>query len=330
MPPSPAVQQAAGPDLLVLGEVMRVLVAEPGEALARADRFRSTVGGAEGNVAIAVARLGVRAAWVGRVGGDDAGDYVLRRMRAENVSVDHVGIDTDGFTGLLMRNSSAHGAISVAYHRTASAGSRVDAELVRAAWAAGRPRLVHVTGITAMMSPTSRQALDQLVSLAHADGIPVSFDINLRLRLAAVDQWRATVPAVASTADIVFASDAELALLSDEAPLTAARQLIDDGVGAVVLKNPDHSCTVLTADGAVTQQPLARHVVDPVGAGDALVAGYLSGYLGGATPADCLLRGAAVAAFAVETWSDTEELPTAAELEQFLVAQHTGAEQVLR
>lgn len=329
MRPHPAAQ-AAGPDLLLLGEVMRVLVAEPGEALARADSFRSTVGGAEGNVAIGAARLGLRTAWVGQVGGDDAGEYVLRRMRAENVAVDHVGVDTDGFTGLLIRNSSSHGAISVAYHRTGSAGSRVDAELVRTAWAAGRPRLVHVSGITAMMSTTSMKALDQLLSLAKADGVPVSFDINLRLRLAPVDRWRAIVPTVAAAADIVFAGTAELALVSADAPLAVADQLIDGGVGAVVLKNPDHSCTVLTADGAVTQKSLARHVVDPVGAGDALVAGYLSGYLGGADPADCLLRAAAVAAFAVETWSDTEGLPTAAELEQFLAALHTGGEQVLR
>lgn len=323
----------AEPDLLVLGEVMRVLVAEPGEALARADHFRSTIGGAEGNVAIGAARLGLHAGWVGKVGADDAGAYVLRRMRAEGVGVDQVGVDANGFTGLLIRNTSAHGAISVSYHRAGSAGSTVEPELVQRAWTAGTPRMVHVSGITAMLSASSLAAVKEFVASATRSGVPVSFDVNLRLRLAPIDRWRSVLPPIAAAADILFAGDAELALLADrpdEQPTSTVQRLIDNGVTAVVLKNSDHSCTVVTADGTATQRPLARQVVDPVGAGDALVAGYLSGQLSGATPAESLRRGAAAAALAVQAWSDTDGLPTAAELEHFLAATDTGREQVLR
>ncbi|WP_051266623.1 sugar kinase [Nakamurella lactea] len=319
----------AGPDLLTLGEVMRVFVAEPGDAVARAERFRSSIGGAEGNVAIAVARLGLRASWVGNVGTDDAGSYVLRRLRAEGVDVDGVGV-VDGFTGMLIRNSSADGAISVSYHRAGSAGSRLDADLVRRAWAQGVPRAAHVSGITGLLSGSSLDAVRELMTLADDAGVPVSFDVNLRTRLAPLDAWRTVIPELAGRADLVFAGEAELALVEQGEPLAVARGLCERRAKAVVLKNSDHTCTVVTADGVLTQPPLARRVVDPVGAGDGLVAGYLTGFLAGDGPAECLRQGAAVAAFAVGGWSDTEDYPTPAELAGFLASLDGGVEQVLR
>lgn len=322
--------EPASCDLLAFGEVMRVLVAEPGEALARAERFRSTIGGAEGNVAVALARLGLRTSWVGNVGDDDAGSYVLRRLRAEAVDVQQAGVLPGEFTGLLIRNSSADGAISVSYHRAGSAGSQLNTELVRRAWAAGPPRAVHVSGITAMLSPQALAATHELMSLAETAGVPVSFDVNLRTRLAPIAAWQAEMPGLAARADIVFAGDAELALIDDSDPLAAARALCAGRAEAVVLKHSDHTCSVVTADGVITQPPLARRVVDPVGAGDGLVAGFLSGYLAGAPAAESLRRAAAVAAFSVGSWSDTEDYPSEPELLGFLASLDGGVEQVQR
>ena len=322
---------AQQPRVLVLGEVMRVLVAEPGDTVDRAERFRSTIGGAEGNVAAALARQDVPAAWVGRVGDDDAGRYVLRRMRAEGVDVADVTVDRSSFTGLLIRNTSAHGAISVTYHRAGSAGSRVSAADVARAWERQRPSLVHVTGISALLSDEALGAVVELLDRAAADDVPVSFDVNLRLRLAPAERWRDVVPPLVSRAQIVFAGDAELAVLAPDAgPQVSAQQWLAGSAEVVVVKNGDHTCTAFTADGEVTQPTLVRSVVDPVGAGDALVAGFLAAHLTGADAAGCLARGAAAAAFAVQHWSDTEGLPTGSELDAFVAAIGRTGEQVLR
>lgn len=322
--------------VLVLGEVMRVLVADDGAALARAEAFRSTIGGAEANVAVGLARLGFPAAWLGRVGDDDAGAYVLRRLRAEGIDVS-LARTTPGFTGLLLRNSSSHGAISVSYHRAGSAGASLDADHVDSAWAAGPPRLVHVTGITAMLSPAANGAVRRVVELAERDGVPLSFDVNLRLRLAPAEQWPAVLAPLARSASLVFAGADELDLLPGGRE-QAVEELLAAGVRAVIRKDHDHSATVAWSDGhpgsggaagSARQTPLAKAVVDPVGAGDALVAGYLSGYLRELPPAECLRRGAAVAAFAIGNWSDTDGLPSVAEVERFLAA-FEGGEQVMR
>lgn len=328
-----ATSGAVEPGVLVLGEVMRVLVAEPGDALARADRFRSTIGGAEANVAVALSRMGFPAAFVGALGADDAGDYVLRRLRAEGVGVGAVVRDDSAPTGMLLRNTSGFAPISVAYHRAGSAGSKVSAAAVRAAFAAAPPGLVHVTGITPMLSAAALTATEALLDLARDAGSIVSFDVNLRTRIAPVEHWQQTIPAIARRAEIVFVGDSELAVvdpaLADQ-PVALAESLLDGGARIVVLKNPDHTCTAVTADEQVTQESLVRTVIDPVGAGDALVAGFLAGQLRADDLAASLLRGAAVAAHAVEGWSDTESLPTAAELDAFLRGLGATGEQVLR
>lgn len=317
--------------VLVLGEVMRVLVAEPGDAVDRAERFRSTIGGAEGNVAAALARQGVPARWVGRVGDDDAGRYVLRRMRAEGVDVVDVTLEESSFTGLLIRNTSAHGAISVTYHRAGSAGSLVSATDVARAWERQRPALVHVTGITAMLSHDALGAVVALLDRAAADDVPVSFDVNLRLRLAAADRWRAVLPALVSRARIVFAGDGEIDVLAPgRTQAEVVREWLAGAAEVVIVKNGDHTCTAFTAGGELTRPSLVRAVIDPVGAGDALVAGFLGAYLAGADPDGCLTRGAASAAFAVQHWSDTEGLPTGPELDAFVAAIGNAGEQVLR
>lgn len=323
--------RAEQPSVLVLGEVMRVFVASGGDSVDRADHFRSTIGGAEGNVAAALARQGIAARWVGRVGDDDAGRYVLRKMRAEGVEVADVAIDPTSFTGMLIRNSSSHGAISVTYHRARSAGSLVDAADVARAWERQQPSLVHVTGISAMLSSNSLRAVVQLLDLAAAQHVPISFDVNLRLRLASGERWREVLPALVARAQIIFAGDAEIAVLApDRDPADVARQWLEGGVETVVVKNADHSCTAHTAAGAVTQASLVRTMADPVGAGDALVGGFLRGHLAGATAADSLLLGAATAACSVQHFSDTEGLPTAAEVDALVAVIGKTTEQVLR
>jgi 2-dehydro-3-deoxygluconokinase len=118
-------------------------------------------------------------------------------------------------------------------------------------------------------------------------------------------------------ASIIFASEQELRLLSADPQATApqaAGELLGDGAAAVVVKRGAEGATAYTADGAVSVPARRVRVADVIGAGDAFVAGYLSGVLDGLDVTGCLSRGAAVSAFAVATIGDWEGLPTRAEL----------------
>jgi len=82
-------------DVVTLGEAMVGLVASDVGPLAEARRFEPHVAGAEANVAVGLARLGHRAAFIGRVGSDGFGTAIVRRLRGEGVDVANLRVDPD-------------------------------------------------------------------------------------------------------------------------------------------------------------------------------------------------------------------------------------------
>ncbi|MEU1790105.1 sugar kinase [Streptomyces sparsogenes] len=320
---------ASGPDVVTCGEAMLLLLAEPGVPLERAAHFRRSVAGAESNVAMGLARLGHRARWLGRVGADPAGRAVLRELRAEGVDVAHAGVDEQAPTGLLLRDSHPHRAIDVQYYRSGSAGSRLAPEHIPAEAVAGA-RLVHISGITPMLSPTAAAATDRLIELARAAGAEVSFDPNVRRKLGGAAQWARTAGRLLREADLVLAGEDELELLTARSADEAAAELLDGRAHSVVIKRADRSATALTAGGRWDQPPYPVPVTDPVGAGDAFAAGYLSARLRGLSESRALAEAACVAALVVQSATDTDGLPSADGRERALAAFEDGADPVHR
>ncbi|WP_326956622.1 sugar kinase [Amycolatopsis sp. NBC_01286] len=290
-------------EVVTLGEAMRLLLAEPGVALRRAHTFTSSVAGAETNVAVGLARLGHGVRWLSRVGDDPSGAHVLATLRADGVDVSRVEVDPEHYTGFLLRDTE-----TVEYHRSGSAASRLSAAYVREAGLDGA-RLVHVSGITAMLSPGACEAVEALFALARASGAWVSFDPNVRLKLGRPERWRETVGPLLTRADLVFAGEEELELLGQ-----TPDALLAGRAHTVVVKQRDKIARAVTAEGSWKQDSLVTRVVDPVGAGDALTSGYLSAWLRGASPAEALHAGAACAARVVGTRTDLEGLPDRREL----------------
>ncbi|MEO3754816.1 sugar kinase [Streptomyces sp. B6B3] len=315
---------AGAPEVVVCGETMELLLAEPGVPLAQATTFRRSIAGAESNVAAGLARLGHAVRWLGRVGDDPSGRFVLSRLRADALDVSHAVVDPAAPTGLLLRDCHAARPVDVQYHRAGSAASRLRPEEFGAEQLAGA-RLLHLTGITPMLSDTARAATDRLLTLAAEQGVTISLDPNVRLKLGDRERWREVVGPLLERADIVLAGADELDLLAPATPAAAQ---------TVVVKHPDKSAschtTGATAGATATQPAFAVPVADPVGAGDAFAAGFLSGWLRGIAPARALAEAAAVAALVVQCPTDTDGLPDRAGLERALATLADGAEAVHR
>ena len=300
--------QAAGVEVVTLGEVMALLLAEGSDALASATRFDLSAAGAEGNVAVGLARLGHRVALWTCLGEDALGDGVLRSLRGEGVDVSGVRRVPDRPTGLLLRDAPLGRPVTVAYYRSGSAGAALGPQDVQPAVLA-RARLLHLTGITAVLSDTSQQAVLAAAEQARAAGVTVCVDPNLRLRLAPVEQWRARLDPLLRLADVVLTGRDELELLSGGAD---PHWLLDRGAGTVVVK--DGAAGAYETDGRTELRAAARSVpvVDPVGAGDAFAAGWLSGWLRGVPAQRRLDEAAVVAGCVVSARGDLPGLPTAA------------------
>ncbi|GAA3941586.1 sugar kinase [Actinomadura viridis] len=320
---------SGAPEVVTCGEAMLLLLAEPGVPLARARRFTGSVAGAESNVAIGLARLGHSVRWIGSVGADPAGDTVLSTMRAEGVDTSRVTVHPTAPTGLLLRDSHATRGIDVQYHRAGSAASTLAPESVHAPLSSGT-RLLHLTGITAMLSDSTHRLTRYLIDAARDRGVMISFDPNVRHKLGTPDRWRAVVGPLLTRADLVLAGADELELLTGQDAERAVHTLRDGGVDGVVVKYPDKSAVLTNAAGTRTQPAFPVSVTDPVGAGDAFAAGLLSALLRGVPPGRALAEAATVAALVVQSTTDIDGLPTPAQRDRAFAHLVDHAESVHR
>jgi 2-dehydro-3-deoxygluconokinase len=301
--------------LLALGETMVLLTTPTVGRLRHAGSLILGVAGAESNVAIGVRRLGCPAAFVGRVGDDELGELIIASLRAESLDVSGVIRDRAAPTSLMLKERRTADLVRVIYYRQHGPGAQLvpddlNADQVRAAG------VLHITGITPALSRSARDAVQHAVDLAHQASVPVSFDVNYRSALWGPDEAAAVCRDLARQADLLFAGDDEAELLGlGGDPTDLARGLATLGGGHAVVKLGPRGA-VACVDGAVhavDAVPVA--VVDPVGAGDAFVAGYLAETLRGRPIEERLRTAAACGAFAVTVPGDWEGLPDRGELD---------------
>ncbi|MGX6606869.1 sugar kinase [Micromonosporaceae bacterium Da 78-11] len=295
--------------VFTFGETMGLVAADGIGPLAHARSFSLGIGGAESNVAIGVARLGGAATWLGRVGPDATGALITARLTGAGVRT--LAIADGSFTGLMVRYRRSGEYAQVDYHRAGSAGSRLSPADIPADEVRGAA-ILHVTGITPTLSDTARAAVFHAVETAQAAGVPVSIDVNYRAKLWSRFDAAPVLRDLVSRADVVFAGPQEAALFVDRADLPAGLAAL--GPTEVIVKDGGRGCTALIDGKRYSAPALSVTVVDPVGAGDAFVAGYLADRLAGAEPEARLVTAIAAGAFAVTVPGDCEGLPDRAEL----------------
>lgn len=315
-PPTP-------PDVVTFGEALAVFSAEPGTPLAAATTFRRSIAGAELNLAVGLSRLGHRVSWFGRVGDDAHGRLVLRELRGEGIDISRVTVDPAGPTGLLVRDAHAERVIDVSYFRSASAGSRlrpddVDADHVHSA------RVLAVSGVTAAISDTALAAVRYAVDAARAAGVTVVLDPNIRYRLAPLESQVRVLRELSTRVDVVLAGEDEAMAItgSRKAQGEADEWFLSQGCSTVVFKAGADGAWATDGSTWWTQPAFPVHVVDPVGAGDAFAAGFVSSLLDGLSLPEALERAAACGALNVSVAGDFEGSPTRPELTTFLEGNH--------
>ncbi|MER5204595.1 sugar kinase [Streptomyces sp. NPDC002825] len=314
------------PDVVCLGESMvAFLPTRPGR-LADVPSFTRAIGGAESNVACALAAAGHRVQWVGRVGRDGFGEHLVDTIAGYGVDVGAVGRDPHRPTGAYFRTDEdrATAAHEVVYYRAGSAASAMSPATVPYESVAGA-RILHVTGITAALSADCLALMRELT--APRAGRPlVSFDVNHRTGLWHDGRAAEVLLELARGADVVFVGADEAEALWGAVDPAGVRAVLPEpavlvvkggGGGAVAFERRAASFPTpglrpapraSNAGGADVQPPIpgsggpptppgvgggvgrdtVTHtpaprvtVLSPVGAGDAFVAGFLSGTLRG-------------------------------------------------
>lgn len=292
--------------------------------------------GAESNVCLDLQRLavpGLETVWVSKLGMDEQGDTILRSLdgRTTVAAPQIQGIPS----GIAYVNHLHDGSIVKSYRRKGSAASTVTFHEVRPHLADADA--LHVTGITPALSPTTHDTVFQAIEYAAENGIPVTFDVNYRQPI-----WD---PADARPVfDEMLPYSSVFKVGHDEAETVWGWGLSAEEYARRFQRINDRLVIVTRdADGAIACDGtnLVEHpgylidFVDPVGAGDAFIAGFLAEIFRQGTlksffsasddeRREVLERSLAVAnvcgALICTRRGDTEAMPTADEVAAFLHA----------
>jgi ribokinase len=277
--------------------------------LARA--FKMGPGGKGANAAAAIAKLGAESILVGSVGDDTFGQTELQALKDLDVRIDGVKIDPNEPTGIAV--------------------IMVDDE--------GENTILVVIGANAALTPDDARAAlrswwDQL------DAIQINFEIPQSVVAAVIEEARQRgVPAVLDAgpprsfdrdtwakANIISPNRLETESLvgrsieTEEDLIRAAREILESGPDAVVLKRGSEGSLVCTSQGIVAVPAFEVETIDTTGAGDAFTAALTVGIAEGKSLEEAVLFGSAAGALAVTRLGTMPAMPTRSEVDQFLLS----------
>lgn len=269
------------PEVVTCGELLIDFVAtEVGVTLAQATLFQKAPGGAPANVAVGLARLGHRVGFLGQVGDDEFGHFLVDTLQSHGVDVSSVCFSSEARTALAFVSLLAEGERDFMFYRHPSADMLWQREDVDPAYLAST-RIFHY-GSLSLIPEASRNATFTALTYARRNGAVISYDPNLRLplwpsaeeaRVGILEGWR--------YAEIIKVSEEELHFLSSEEQTLeeAAQSLWHEHLRLLVVTQGKAGCTYFTHDFSGHLPGFVVEPKDTTGAGDGFVAGMLSGLL---------------------------------------------------
>jgi len=323
-----------GPDVICLGRAAVDLYGQQvGGRLEDVQSFARYLGGSSGNLAVGLARLGLRPAMLTRVGDEHLGRFVREQLAREGVDVSHVRTDVRRLTGLVVLGIAGPDSFPHVFFRTDCADMGLACEDFDEAWIASS-RALSVTG-THLSTLATRAAVLQAMRWARSHGRRVVLDIDYRpvlwgvvsagagedrsLRAQAATE---ALQEVLSLCDLVVGTEEEFRIAggheSVQGALAAVRRLTD---AAVIVKRGPAGCDVHEGNGSsgVTVVPgFPVEVLNVLGAGDAFLSGVLAAWLAGEPLARSAVLGNACGALVVSRHGCSPAMPTRVEVDEFL------------
>jgi 2-dehydro-3-deoxygluconokinase len=297
-------------DVVGLGETMLYFLGEEYGLLRYNQWFEKFVGGTESNTLISLAKLGFKTGWVSRLGEDEFGINIRNFVRGHGVDVSRVALDPTAPTGVFFVEKNANDENRSFYYRAGSAATRMNFAELDLDYIIGF-RMLHLTGITAVLSDACRDLVARLIPAAKKAGTIVSFDPNLRLRLAGIDRFRDLILPLIPLVDVFLPTQKELELLMDTGDLDAAiEKTLRLGSRRLVIKRGASGALSVRGDIRVDQPayPLKK-VVSSMAAGDAFNAGYAAAVLLNWDEGEALRLANFMGAMAASAWGPNEGIP---------------------
>ncbi len=263
-------------DIVVVGELNADLIlsgdVEPafGQVERLVSRADLTIGSSAGIFACGAARLGLRTAFIGKVGVDPFGEFMRKAISQRGVDARGVRVDPAVSTGLSVILNRGNDRAILTYPGSIPLlrFDEVDLDLL------GQARHLHLGSYYLLDS--LRPDAPRLFAEAHRRGLSVSIDTNYDPQL----RWDGGIQAALAEADLFFPNETELLAISRANDLMSGMQAIARlGPGVIVKRGAQGAAGLWRGDYQEAGTLPAVQVADTVGAGDSFDAGFLAGYL---------------------------------------------------
>ncbi|MGL5437338.1 MAG: sugar kinase, partial [Lachnospiraceae bacterium] len=196
-------------DLLTFGQVLLRLSPPNNERLVRGDTFVKQVGGAELNVAVGVALLGLHTGIISKLPSHDMGSYMKSKIRSYGVSDDYFIYDQspNARIGIYYYENGAYPRKpKVIYDRTNSSFYSLTIDDIPEDVYAST-RCFHTSGITMALSKQARETTIEMIKRFKQAGTLVSFDVNFRGNLWTGEEAKECIEQILPYVDIFFCSE---------------------------------------------------------------------------------------------------------------------------
>jgi 2-dehydro-3-deoxygluconokinase len=289
--------QAAG--IACYGEILLRLAAAHSELLLQTRTLIGHIGGAEANVAVALAQWGHSASVVSVLPDNALGHAAAGELRRYGVKTDAVQFRPGRMGLYFLTVGAGHRPSEVLYDRESSAFALAPPELVDWNAVLSGVSWLHLSGITPAVGPQAAESALRAARAARALGVSISFDCNYRAKLW--ERWRGDARPIlrelVDQADLLFAEQRDIGLILGRSfdNIPAAEQFQAAGtlaletfsrlkrIAATVrvqrsVDDHDLSAVLLSRDGLRTTRTYSiGRIIDRIGSGDAFAAGILHG-----------------------------------------------------
>jgi 2-dehydro-3-deoxygluconokinase len=296
-------------DLFTFGESLSVFISSDADSVMSATKFERVTAGAEVNVAVALARLGLKAQYFSRFGNDQLGSVMLADIEAEGVDVS-LAKRVDSFTGAMVRNPGKTAPVEISYLRKGSAASTIEPSDILDSYISST-RWLHATGITCAISESGAKTVKYALEKAAQLKVKSSFDLNIRRKLWSEDAARKVLEPLARDVELLIGGEDEYQVVFGKVdPKQILAEVNKRGCKIAVMTKGDQKMR-FSIDGNYEEiTPPKVVAVDPVGSGDAFTGGVIAGLLSGMSAKSALEQGSICGALVASMFGDWTGIPT--------------------
>jgi 2-dehydro-3-deoxygluconokinase len=271
-------------DITSLGEMLLRLSVPSGKRIETATQFDVHPAGAEANVTTLLARLGRRACWIGTLPKNPLGRLAANALRVAGVDASYIIWKDGGRMGTYyVEFGEPPRGIQVTYDRAYSCSTQLSTDEID--WDAFLDtRLLHLTGITPALCPSCREIILEAVQRAKERSVPISFDINYRQKLWSEADAAQTLLPLIQNVELLFCSQADAIRLfrCTGSMRDIAREMLDVSKAHFVLVTfGEQGALLWNGKEWIHEAARPTRIIDRLGAGDALAAGVIHGWLDG-------------------------------------------------